>query len=355
MDRTPTSLRRIYAPRRVAYTSAGTLLVMLLMQPSWVGSQLVLLARLLVVAIVALTAFGVLETWPRALPPRVARWAVRVVAVAISIPLGTLLAYLAIGDPSGTLFWTDAERFTGWTHITALGLILAPWMAVAALIRQIGDAAREQALAFELERSELERKAVDSRLRELEARVEPHFLFNTLANVRELVLPASRDAAAVLDSLIVYLRAAVSTLNRPGNTLAREAELVRSYLEVMHLRMPDRLEYSVDVDPRALACECPPMTLLTLVENAVRHGIDPIGRGGRVDVAVRRVGAECVAVVSDTGVGLRRSPNGNGTGLATLRERLALAFGAGAGVTLAPGEPRGARAEVRFPAREVAA
>ena len=208
-----------------------------------------------------------------------------------------------------------------------LGLLLAPWVALAALVRQKDALARHQALAFDLERSELERQALDARLRLLQAQVAPHFLFNTLANVQALVDAGSPQASAVLRSLIAYLRAAVPRLNEPATTLGQELQLVRAYLELMHMRMPDRLQFALHVDDAALALRCPPMTLLTLVENAVRHGIDPSEEGGRIDIHVQRRGDRCVVRVSDTGAGLRPTGDGLGTGLSTLRERLQLTFG----------------------------
>jgi LytS/YehU family sensor histidine kinase len=226
---------------------------------------------------------------------------------------------------------------------------------MAALYRQISGQAQRQALAFELARSELERNAAQSRLSLLQAQVEPHFLFNTLANVRELVDSGSAQASVVLGHLIAYLRAAVPRLDAPTTTLAQEIELARAYLEVMHMRMPDRLQFVLHADEAALDLECPSMTLLTLVENAVRHGIDPSEEGGRIEVRVRRLDGRVRVEVLDTGVGLAQAGSGLGTGLTNLRERLALAFGGGAQVRLAPLQPRGTSAEVEFPARRVAA
>jgi LytS/YehU family sensor histidine kinase len=231
------------------------------------------------------------------------------------------------------------------------GLLFAPWIAVVALFRQSDHAARSQALAFELERSELERRALDSRLRLLQAQVEPHFLYNTLANVRELVDAGSPQASAVLDNLIVYLRAAVPRLHDPATTLGQELELVRAYLELMHMRMPDRLQFALQADEAARALRCPPMTLLTLVENAVRHGIDPSEEGGRIDVRVRVQDGRCHAEVVDTGVGLRGAGGGTGTGLATLRERLQLVFGVDARLSIEALAPHGVRAGLDFPAQ----
>jgi sensor histidine kinase YesM len=228
---------------------------------------------------------------------------------------------------------------------------LAPWIAVAALFRQRDFAARSQALAFDLERSELERKALDARLRLLQAQVEPHFLFNTLANVRELVVAGSSQASEVLDSLIAYLRAAVPRLHEPATTLEQELQLVRAYLELMYMRMPDRLQFDLQVDAAALQLHCPPTTLLTLVENAVRHGIDPSEEGGKIVVRVKMQDGRCHCEVTDTGAGLQRAVGGLGTGLATLLERLQLVFDGDAQLRLAALHPHGARAELDFPAQ----
>ena len=134
----------------------------------------------------------------------------------------------------------------------AVALLVAPWTALAAIVRQKEAIARHQALAFALERSELERQALDARLHLLQAQVAPHFLFNTLANVQALVDAGSPQASAVLRSLIAYLRAAVPLLHEPAATIGRELQLVRAYLELMHMRMPDRLQYALHVDPSAL-------------------------------------------------------------------------------------------------------
>jgi LytS/YehU family sensor histidine kinase len=233
------------------------------------------------------------------------------------------------------------------------GLLFSPWIAMSALYRHINGQAQRQALSFELERSEFARDALDSRLRLLQAQVEPHFLFNTLANVRELVDSGSPQASAVLSSLIAYLRAAVPNLNEAATTLAQELDLVRAYLELMHMRMPDRLQFSIHVDDAAMKLKCPPMTLLTLVENAVRHGIDPSEEGGQIDVSVRIQDGRCLAQVRDTGIGLSGSQGskGLGTGLANLRERLQLVFADQAQLSLTALEPHGFHAEINFPAQ----
>jgi LytS/YehU family sensor histidine kinase len=156
----------------------------------------------------------------------------------------------------------------------------------------------------------------------------------------------------VLRSLVAYLRAAVPRLNEAATSLGQELQLVRAYLDLMRLRMPDRLQFELAADDAALGLRCPPMTLLTLVENAVRHGIDPSEEGGRIEVEVRRVGDRCRIVVRDDGVGLQPESRGLGTGLAALRERLQLVFGEAARLRISARHPRGVLAELEFPARE---
>ena len=162
---------------------------------------------------------------------------------------------------------------------------------------------------------------------------------------------ARRMRRRVLRSLTAYLRAAVPLLHESAATIERELQLVRPYLELMQMRMPDRLQYAINVDPSALQVRCPPTTLLTLVENAVRHGIDPSEEGGRIDIDIDRRGERCLVRVTDTGAGLHQSVNGLGTGLTTLRERLQLIFGDAAELRLVAGAPRGVTVEVDMPAR----
>jgi LytS/YehU family sensor histidine kinase len=240
------------------------------------------------------------------------------------------------------------EARAGLGGLVGAGLLFAPWIAVAAILRRRDEMVREQAFAFELERSEYERRESDARLRQLQAQVEPHFLFNTLANVQALVDSGSPQASKVLTSLIAYLRAAVPRMNAQDTSLADEVDLTRAYLEIMQMRMPDRLQYAIHVEPGAASLRCPPMALLTLVENAVRHGIDPSETGGRIDIDIWMRDKTCVVRVKDTGVGLKTASRGLGTGLTTLRERLKLAYGKDASLALTEVQPHGVCAEIHF-------
>ena len=298
--------------------------------------------------------FGLFEQWPRRLPRWLPRWILQVIAVAVSMPFTTFILYVLSTPDGAPPFWEVELRMQGFAALTGLGVFLSPWVALGALVWQKEALAREQALALDLARSEADRLALDARLNLLQAQVAPHFLFNTLANIQALVEAGSPKAPDVLRSLVAYLRAAVPRLNEPVTTLGQEIELVRAYLELMRMRLPDRLNYELKVDDAAHGMRCPPMTLLTLVENAVRHGVDPAEEGGSIVVDVRMTEGRCWIRVADSGAGLQASDRGLDTGLASLRERLALVFGDAASLRIRAREPKGVVAELEFPAREAA-
>ncbi len=348
----PRGLALLLGWRRVRFTLCASLALGLLMSLSWKSGILSILDRTLALGVIAMLVFGLFEQWPKRLPAWLARGVLQVVGVAMAMPVATFVIYVLSTKAGAPAFWNDPERLEGLSRLMFIFLLLAPWAALAALVRQKDALARNQALAFDLERSELERQALDARLHLLQAQVAPHFLFNTLANVQALVDAGSAQASAVLRSLIAYLRAAVPRLHEPATTLGQELQLVQAYLELMHMRIPDRLQFALHVDEAARSLRCPPMTLLTLVENAVRHGIDPGEEGGQIAIDVQRRGERCLVSVSDSGVGLRNTGTGLGTGLSTLRERLELAFAGDAQLRLSELQPHGFRAELEFPARD---
>lgn len=343
-------LALMFGWQRVSLTLGVSIVLGLFLSLSSRTPAAVVVLRAVIVGLAALFAYGLLEQWPRRLPDWIERWSLQLIAVVTEVPFAAFVAYWVTtgGDPQ---LPQNEARLLGFMSLCSVGMLFATWVTLGAMVRQRDAFVRHQALAFQLERSELERKALDARLRLLQAQVEPHFLFNTLANVREMVVAGSPQAPAILDSLIAYLRAAVPRLHEPATTVGQELDLVRAYLDLMRIRMPDRLQFSIDAEKPALGLRCPPTTLLTLVENAVRHGIDPSEEGGRIEVRVQVQDGRCRAQVIDTGVGLRKAGEGLGTGLATLRERLQLDFGDDARVSLAPLDPHGVRAEVEFRAQ----
>ncbi len=333
--------------RRVAWAIALAALVTLAIAPIFMPPWPILFGRTLFIAIVLLLAFTAAGLWRQALLPR---WVVQLLAVGLTAPVATLAVYLlSTGGDWWALFGNEA-RVTGLVLIGGSALGSGLVLALGALYRERDAQANAQALQFALERETLQRQAADAKLAVLQSQIEPHFLFNTLANVQALVESGSPRAAPVLGSLIAYLRCAMPQLNGGAPTLGQEEALVRSYLELMQMRMPDRLAFAIDVDPRLHRLRLPPMTLLTLVENAVRHGIDPSESGGRIAVGARRdVATGAVRLwVADSGCGIDES-QAPGTGLANLRERLAATYGADATLGLHALSPHGVCAEITLP------
>ncbi len=353
VTRTPQGLALAFNGKRVAFTLCFAFFWGALFGLGWTSGWGSAVVRFIALGFVQMAVFGLFEQWPRHPPRWLPRWVLQVVAVAACVPVVTLALWIGSTEPGAPPFWTDRERVAGFGTLTGFGLLISPWVALGALVRQKEALAREQALALDLARSEMQRHALDARLGLLQAQVAPHFLFNTLANVQALVEGGSPRAPEVLRHLVAYLRAAVPRLDETSTTIGHELELVRAYLELMRLRMPDRLRFSLQVDDAARTLRCPPMTLLSLVENAVRHGIDPAEDGGLIEVEVRCAAGRCRIVVSDDGVGLRPAGQGLGTGLAALRERLALIFGESASLAVRAREPRGVVAVAQFPARAV--
>ncbi|MBB4845891.1 hypothetical protein HNP55_004445 [Paucibacter oligotrophus] len=342
------TLQRLPGWRRLRTALLAALPVYLFFLPLWLDRWAALLLRVGLPTLAGLAAFCIAERWPRRLPAGIARWAWQVGAVALAIPLTVLLFYQLAFPAEAGPFWQDPKRLEAVFAFCFLGCLIGPWTAMSALLRQ-RDAAVRQA---EQQRGELERQVLGAQLQLLQAQVQPHFLFNTLANVQALVEEGSPQAGPVLSQLIAYLRAAVPRLHEPQARLGQELERVRAYLALMQLRMPDRLTFCIEIGPGCEALLCPPLTLMTLVENAIRHGLDPSLDGGHIELTVQEQAGRCRARVSDSGEGLQAHSSGLGTGLIRLRERLEALFGPDISLKLSAPEPHGFTVELEWPARK---
>ena len=175
--------------------------------------------------------------------------------------------------------------------------------------------------------AEMQRQAVEAQLKTLQAQIEPHFLFNTLANLDALIQTDPKRARAMLGHLNDYLRATLAATRRERSTLADEFALLRGYLEVQGMRMGERLRFTLELPEALGGAELPPMLLQPLVENSLKHGLEPKVEGGEVKVSARTEGGRLVLEVADTGLGKANgSTGGTGVGLANVRERLAAAY-----------------------------
>lgn len=198
---------------------------------------------------------------------------------------------------------------------------------------------------------QLRRQAKEAELRLLQAQIEPHFLFNTLANVRSLIDFDPPAAGQLLDAFTDHLRVSLTSMRADAVPLERELELVGHYLRLMQLRMGERLSFSIEADPALRQQPVPPLLLQPLVENAIHHGLECCIDAGRIDIQAQRRGDLLVLSVRDNGVGLDAPKKRKGNGVATqnIRERLASRYGERARLLLQSAPPRGTLATLEIP------
>ena len=201
----------------------------------------------------------------------------------------------------------------------------------------------------EVDRLALDREMAAARLQVLQAQIEPHFLFNTLANVRRLYQTDSATGRDMLDNLMRYLEVALPRMRDEHSTLGRESALIESFLNVQKIRMGRRLTFEIDIPTELQALAVPPMMLLTLVENALKHGLNPLPEGGLVRISAAIANGQLVLAVGDTGRGFGEGTSGGGTGLANIRARLGAMFGTAASLGLVGNSPRGITATLTMP------
>ena len=306
-----------------------------------------LLLGLLVGCIMVVAAAAVLKRYPAAGGRQVAAMAG---SIAVSSAFGVLVKDLyewEVAAGSGALqgeFQLPAYFLMDWVRYLVPGALLA-----GACLHFRSQALNAALLhRYAVESADMERRAAEARLRLLEAQVEPHFLFNTLASVKRLFRTDAAAAERMLDDLVRYLSVALPRVRQARSSVAAEAALAGSFLEIHRVRMGRRMQYNVSFAPALGDAIVPPFMLLTLVENAVKHAIAPLPEGGRIDVIVQEAGAELIVQVRDNGRGLAGT-SGSGTGLANLRARLQLLYGSAASLRLSRNEPSGVVATVVLP------
>ena len=216
-----------------------------------------------------------------------------------------------------------------------------------AISQRINEARRgEQAATKE---TAVEKELAVARLALLHAQVEPHFLYNTLGSAKYLVRTDPDGAERIIDNLILYLRHSLPRLDDALTTLGEELERVRAYLDIMQIRMGARLRTELAVPDALKAVPFPSMMLQTLVENAIKHGVEPKTGGGTIWIIAVDKGERVAVTVADDGIGLQTQTTGSGIGLRNLRERLNLAYGAAASFDIAPNFPAGVAATITVP------
>ena len=302
----------------------------------WLGNTLVMACMIFVLAV----GHRRLRPLRRGRPAALAGLAV----VGASASLGAVGVWAGLSQ-GGEVFELIAHPYALQLHLMLSGGLVA----AAEMSERSRRLARETHQA-ELQNLALEAELASARLQLLQAQVEPHFLFNSLANLRRLQrtdLPAARD---MLTALLRYLEEALPRLREDRTTLGREVELVRAFLALHQVRMGSRLQVHIHVPPELAERPVPPMSLLTLVENAIKHGLAPQVAGGTVAVLAWADGPRLVLSVADTGRGMVAT-SGGGTGLANLRARLKAAHGPEASLSLRVNEPQGVVATLVVPPR----
>jgi sensor histidine kinase YesM len=279
------------------------------------------------------------------------RWVLTgVLAIPTGFVVGHQFAFLMLGEPL---------RMVGYLSVSLIPVLFT------LLVGGVGlhyYAAREQLATEAAARSEAQRLAVDAQLRLLRAQLEPHMLFNTLANLRSLVREDADRAESMIDQLIVYLRSALAASQTESVALSREFAQLRAYLDIMSLRMGPRLTYTLDLPPELEATTVPPMLLQPLVENAIKHGLEPKVGPGSIEVVARAVTGSTAGIeirVNDSGLGLPPDeedgpavrPAGASYGLQHVRDRLHAVYGPAARLSLERRRPAGVSALVFIPDR----
>ena len=330
------TVRRVLWVTAISAAAAGAVV--------WIfyNTYLDLLVTALCVGYTSMVLFTIAGNVRQAVLPKEAMQVLAIIAGSVA---GTILAGLVKGRSLSGMF---TERMWGVAVSMGLGIGFGCVVVATVILRE--KHARDQAriLRAESERHQMEKRVLEARLALMQAQVEPHFLFNTLANVQHLVETDPASASRMLDSLIQYLRAALPQMREAATNLGREVDMARAFLDIHRVRMGSRLAFAIEV-PEPLKCRAfPPMMLISLVENAVKHGVDPCCDQGRIVIRAAESEGRLTVSVADTGEGVRPK-KGGGVGLSNIRERLKALYGGSARLVLQENEPHGVVASIEVP------
>ncbi len=264
------------------------------------------------------------------------------------VPVSVVLAYLLGTALASSMFatysvnhWTERPREAwGFLFVSLLAGGISTYFFMS----------REQLARAKTQIEAVQRQATEAQLKLLQAQLEPHMLFNTLANLRALITLDPIQAQHMLDSMVAYLRATLNSSRATQHPLQDEFNRLRDYLELMAVRMGPRLHYILELPPELTALAVPPLLLQPLVENAIKHGLEPKVQGGAITVRASQLNRKITIDVVDTGVGLSSGKtSAEGFGLTQVRERLATIYGTQASIKLIAGDACGVCARVTFP------
>jgi hypothetical protein len=360
----PLSARRVRFVTVIATVSVAVIVcAMLILASSAIESKVE--AGLAALIIVLAFCVGISSSWVgyKKITARKPLDVLKLLAIGAGISLigavaGAMIAFLVKQRNEG-ISWDKVTAFAASAAPSVIlggvviGLVYSVITIVIVLARNREQEVRNAQLEAEAREARLARELTEARLRLMQAQVEPHFLFNTLASVQQLAEGQSPEAAQLTAKLIAFLRAGLTGLRDETATLRQEFAMAEAYLSIMKTRMGDRLRYRLELPVELADIAIPPAMLISLVENAIKHGIEPSTEGGSVSVrASRSENGSTVIGVVDTGAGAENtsvSTTRGGVGLTNIRDRLQLLFGGAATLTATSNSPRGFVAILSLP------
>ena len=271
--------------------------------------------------------------------------AMLLVAMPVGATAGALVGALMAGIPLSEILRGRPALFVQMLFVGILfGTIITYFFFSREKISETQEKLKEE----QIRNLTLEKKTLESHLRLLQAQIEPHFLFNTLSNILSLLDSDPVKGKSMLIDLTRYLRASLSRTRDRMTTLGQELDLVRAYLDIYKVRMGQRLRYTMKVPEGLKETPFPPMLVQPLVENALKHGLEPRVEGGEIRVAAEDLGDRFRLVVSDTGAGLMENTLA-GVGLSNVKERLEALYGDRGRLILEDNQPSGLRVTMEIP------
>lgn len=302
--------------------------------------------------VVLLIDGGRLVVWGEGKPSKAPFFSILAFSVPVAYFFGSLIAMKILDLPAQEVFHNQFDHAAGLLIMITLACLFVSWFHWS---RSELSALKAQAETEKARTAAVEKQAIQAQLQLLQAQIEPHMLFNTLANLQGLIAIDPLRAQRMLDQLIHYLRATLSSSRADKTTLLHEFDLMRAYLELMSARMGARLSYTLNLPQELSNAAVPPMLLQPLLENAIKHGLECKIEGGHLDVHAVRQADMLVLTVTDTGLGLAATSDalypkrGTRIGLSNVRERLHALYGEQATFTLCSNSPSGAVAQLTMP------
>jgi Histidine kinase len=310
-----------------------------------------------------------LDVVPANVAPTTPAYLLTTLAVIAMATLPALLAMVAavnLAPPAGaarltwllaagvlTALWSQSVVGRGmppqmWLACLAEAVLWTSLVVMVCACHSHRQSASDRLLRTQIDRATLDAELKRAHLQLLRAQIEPHFLFNTLSAVRSLSRTDRTATVEMLDNLLRYFTAALPQLRQEEASLAEEMRLIDAYLGIYRMRMGARLAYEVALPKNLADVRVPTMMLLTLVENALKHGVSPVIQGGFIRVSASRERSALLLRVADSGLGMK-ARLGHGVGLANVRQRLLMLYGDAAALSLAPAEPRGVMVTISLP------